>query len=261
MGEGALGAALRRDRSLVLAALGIVVVLAWIYLVALAKAMAAMSAPSGWDAAMGLMPMGCWGALEYALGFAMWSLMMVGMMLPSAAPVILLHARVARRADAQGAPVAATAIFAAGYLVTWFAFSAVAAALQGTLVGWALVAPTMGSASRALAGGVLVVAGLYQLTPQKNACLAHCRAPIAFLARHWRPGRLGALRMGAYHGAYCVGCCWALMGVLFAVGVMNLGWIAAVAIIVLIEKTAPFGAWTARVIGLALIAFGIATVA
>jgi len=259
-GEAALDAVLRRDRMVIVAALAGVVALAWAYVVVLARATAAMTAPGGWGAFMGLMPMGPWGPDEYVLGFAMWALMMVGMMLPSAAPMILLHARVARRASDQGAPVAATAVFAAGYLVAWSTFSLAATGVQGLLVDAALMADSMAS-NAWLAGAVLVFAGLYQWTPQKRACLAHCRSPIAFLSRHWRPGRWGALVMGIRHGATCVGCCWALMGVLFAVGVMNLAWIAAIALFVLVEKTAPFGVWTGRVAGAALVAFGVATLA
>ncbi|MGH6718854.1 MAG: DUF2182 domain-containing protein [Alphaproteobacteria bacterium] len=260
MTEGTtLDALLRRDRVIVLAALAAVVALAWVYLVVLARAMAAMAAPDGFAAFMGLMPMGRWGPWEYAIGFVMWALMMVGMMVPAALPVVLIHARVARRARAQARPIAGTAIFVLGYLGAWVAFSAVAAALQGALVRAALLTDGMTSASAGLAGAVLILAGLYQWTPQKRACLAHCRSPIHFLTAHWRPGRWGALGMGMHHGAYCVGCCWALMAVLFAVGIMNLAWVAAIAVIVVIEKTLPFGAWSGRVAGAALVILGIAT--
>jgi predicted metal-binding membrane protein len=256
-----LEAALRRDRWIVAASLAAVTVLAWIYLVVLAKAMASMANPSGWRAFMGLMPMGRWGLLEYALGFAMWDLMMVGMMVPSAAPMIMLYARVARGAHSQSTPLVATTAFAAGYLLMWGAFSLIAATVQGVLVDMALMTETMTSASRVLAGAVFIAAGLYQWMPLKRACLAHCRSPFWFLSRHWRPGTPGALRMGIEHGAYCVGCCWALMTVLFAVGIMNLAWVAAIAAFVLVEKTAPFGAWSQRVAGVLLVALGVLTLA
>jgi len=260
-GDAALEALLRRDRLIVVASLTGVTALAWAYLFVLVKAMASMENPGGWGAFMGLMPMGRWGFLEYSLAFSMWALMMVGMMIPSAAPMIVLHACVARRAQAKDQPLASTIAFAAGYLLMWSAFSLVAATVQGVLVHIALVTETMTSAGAVLAGVVFVAAGLYQWTPMKHACLAHCRSPIHFLSQRWRPGRWGALRMGIEHGTYCVGCCWALMGVLFAVGVMNLLWIAAIAAFVLIEKAAPFGLWTRRVAGALLVSWGVVTLA
>jgi predicted metal-binding membrane protein len=256
-----LEAALRRDRWIVVASLAGVTVLAWIYLVVLAKAMASMEDPSGWRAFMVLMPMGRWGPLEYALGFAMWALMMVGMMVPSAGPMIMLYARVARRAHSHSTPLTSTTAFAAGYLLTWGVFSLIAAAIQGMLVNMALVSEMMTSTSTVLAGAVFIAAGLYQWMPMKQACLAHCRSPIWFLSRHWRPGTSGAMRMGVEHGAYCVGCCWALMTVLFAVGIMNLTWVAAIAAFVLVEKTAPFSTWSQRVAGVLLVTLGILTLA
>jgi len=223
--------------------------------------MASMENPSGWGVFMGLMPMGRWGMLEYALAFAMWALMMVGMMLPSAAPMIVLYARVARRAHAQNQPVASASTFAAGYLLVWAAFSLVAAIVQGVLIDLALITDAMTSASAILSGAVLIAAGLYQWTPMKHACLAHCRSPVHFLSQHWHGGTGGALRMGIEHGAYCVGCCWALMAVLFAVGIMNLAWVAAIAAFVLIEKVAPFENWTRRIAGTLLLASGVAVLA
>ena len=260
-GDTALEAILRRDRLIVVASLTGVAALAWAYLFVLAKAMASMESPGGWGAFMGLMPMGRWGVLEYALAFSMWALMMIGMMIPSAVPMILLYARAARRTQAQDRPLTSTSAFAAGYLLTWSAFSLVAAIVQGALVHIALVTQTMTSASAVLAGVLLIAAGLYQWTPTKRACLAHCRSPFHFLSQHWRPGRWGAVRMGIEHGAYCVGCCWAMMGVLFAVGIMNLAWIAAIAAFVLIEKAAPFGLWTRRIAGALLVIWGVVTLA
>ena len=262
--DTALEAVLRRDRGIVVASLAAVTMLAWIYLWVLAETMASMASPSGWQSFMLLMPMGRWGLLEYALGFAMWTLMMVGMMIPSAAPMIMLYAKVARRTPSHGTspgntPLACTAAFAAGYLLIWGLFSLLAAAVQGMLVDWALVTATMTSASTVLAGAVFIVAGCYQWMPLKRACLTHCRSPIWFLSQHWRPGRSGALRMGIEHGIYCVGCCWALMIVLFAVGIMNLAWVAAIAAFVLVEKTAPVGAWGQRISGVLLVALGVLT--
>ena len=204
-----------------------------------------------------------WGFATWALMIAMWWIMMIAMMTPSAAPTILLYARVHRHALAQGQiqdKLAPTGAFAAGYLLVWLGFSAAAATLHWALERAGLVsAMMMGSQSRWLSGAVLIAAGLYQLSPLKNVCLAHCRTPTSFLSRHWRPHALGALRLGAMHGAYCVGCCWMLMALLFVGGVMNLVWIAALAILVLIEKVLPAGQWVGRGAGIALIVWGVAT--
>jgi predicted metal-binding membrane protein len=187
--------------------------------------------------------------------------MMIAMMIPSAAPMILLYARVFRHGQARGqiaASLVPTGAFAAGYLVCWLGFSALATALQYTLEQAALVhGMWMWSTSRWLTAGLFVAAGLFQLTPVKAACLEHCRAPAAFLSRHWRPGRLGAFRLGLVHGAYCLGCCWALMLLLFAAGIMNLVWIAGLAILVLLEKLAPFGANLAPLSAALLIGAGL----
>jgi predicted metal-binding membrane protein len=204
-----------------------------------------------------------WGFATWALMIAMWWIMMIAMMTPSAAPTILLYAHVHRHALAQGQvqdKLAPTGAFAAGYLLVWFGFAAAAVTLHWALERAGLVsAMLMGSQSRWLSGAVLITAGLYQLSPLKNVCLAHCRTPASFLSRHWRPHVLGALRLGAMHGAYCVGCCWMLMALLFVGGVMNLTWIAALAILVLIEKALPLGQWVGRGVGIALIGWGVAT--
>lgn len=257
----ALEALLRRDRTIVIASLTGVAALAWTYLVVLANAMASMEKASGWSAFMVLMPMGHWGFLEYALGFAMWVLMMVGMMIPSAGAMIVLHARIARRSQDQGRPLPCTTMFVVGYLLMWSTFSLIAAMVQGVLVNIGLVTETMTSRSAVLAGLVFLAAGLYQCAPMKHACLAYCRSPVWFLSQHWRPGMWGALHLGIKHGAYCVGCCWMLMAALFAVGIMNLAWVAAIATFVLIEKVAPFGVWTTRVAGALFATLGVLTLA
>ncbi|TIM27996.1 MAG: DUF2182 domain-containing protein [Mesorhizobium sp.] len=204
-----------------------------------------------------------WGAANWALMIAMWWVMMIAMMSPSAAPTILLYARVHRHALAQGQiqdELAPTGVFMAGYLLVWLGFSVATTALHWLLEREAFVSATMmSSQSRWLSAIVLIGAGLYQLSPFKNACLSHCRAPTAFLARHWRPHAVGALRLGALHGAFCVGCCWMLMALLFVGGIMNLVWIAALAILVLVEKAFPAGQWVGRAAGIALIAWGSAT--
>jgi len=204
-----------------------------------------------------------WGAANWALMIAMWWVMMIAMMSPSAAPTILLYARVHRHALAQGQiqdKLAPTGVFMAGYLLVWLGFSVAATALHWLLEREAFVSATMmSSQSRWLSAIVLIAAGLYQLSPLKNACLSHCRAPTAFLARHWRPRAVGALRLGALHGAFCVGCCWMLMALLFVGGIMNLVWVAGLAILVLVEKAFPAGQWVGWAAGIALIAWGGAT--
>jgi len=182
---------------------------------------------------------------------AMWSAMMVAMMVPSAAPAILLYATVHRRS--QGSPPP-TAAFLAGYLACWLGFSLLAAWLQlaaTSPISMALSSPT-------ISGMLLIVAGLYQLSPLKDACLGRCRSPAQLLARHYRPGAMGAARLGLLHGAYCLGCCWLLMALLFVVGVMNLAWVAALALLVAAEKLLPRGEWIARVAGVAMVAWGVA---
>ena len=196
--------------------------------------------------------MGGTPASDWRLAAAMWAAMMVAMMLPSAAPAILLYATVHRRSAEPGPPP--TAAFLAGYLACWAGFAAGAAALQVALERAALASPaTMALVSSDAAAGLLVAAGLYQLSPLKDACLGRCRSPARFLSRHFRPGALGAARLGLLHGAFCVGCCWLLMALLFVGGVMNLAWVALLTLLVAAEKLLPGGAWIARIAGLAMI--------
>ena len=174
----------------------------------------------------------------------MWATMMVAMILPSAAPTILLYGRVVRRAEDMGRLKGASlsiSAFASGYLALWILFSALAVTAQWSLEHSGAMTAMMVLHNTTLAGALLIAAGLCQLTPFKNACLAHCRSPVQFIAAHWRPGPWGAWRMGLDHGAYCVGCCWVLMLLLFVGSVMNLIWIAALTILVALEKLASFG--------------------
>jgi predicted metal-binding membrane protein len=196
-----------------------------------------------------------WGVADVFLAFAMWTVMMVGMMTGSAAPVLLLFAAMHARRGSQRVPRVVLA-FGAGYLLVWTAFSAIAALAQWALHQAAMLSAAMTTSNARLSGGILIAAGVYQLTPFKGACLTHCRSPLGFLMSHWRDGTAGALRMGIEHGTYCLGCCWALMGVLFVVGVMNLGWVAALAIFVLVEKIGPAGVFVARAAGVAMVAAG-----
>jgi predicted metal-binding membrane protein len=201
-----------------------------------------------------------WTPYYWLIAFVMWAVMMVAMMLPSASPLVLLYARVMRRAESQsgqGAVPASVAAFASGYLTLWILFSALAVALQFGLERSGLMSAMMASRSVTLSGALLIAAGLYQLSPLKAACLKHCRTPAAFLTAHWRPGVAGAWRMGLLHGAYCVGCCAVLMLLLFVGGVMNLVWIAGLMLFVALEKFAPFGESTTKVTAAILVAAGL----
>lgn len=231
--------------------------LAWIYLWRAAASMHA--ADAGMATPMPVMAATDPGAL--ALTFAMWVVMMAGMMLPGAAPTVLLYGAMVRKHAERAAALPAVWIFVSGYLLVWAAFSAAAALLQAALENAALLTPMMASASKQLNGVLFVAAGLYQLTPLKDRCLGKCRNPVQFFMTHWRPGTAGALRMGAAHGAYCVGCCWMLMLILFAVGVMNLVWVALIAAFVFIEKLLPAGRLTSRLAGAALVVLGLAVLA
>ena len=241
-----------RDRVAIVSALAGVTILAWIYLIAAAAAMDSMS-PS---AMMQIRP---WTALDGLLMFLMWAVMMVGMMLPSAAPMTLIYAAVARKAAREGTALAPTAVFVGGYIAMWSLFSAAATAAQWGLESTALLSPMMVTTSPVLGASLLIVAGLYQLTPIKDVCLRRCRAPARFMADHWRPGTVGAFRMGLEHGAFCLGCCWVLMGLLFLGGVMNLLWIAGLTLFVLLEKVIPHGLRAGRAAGIAMILAGVAS--
>jgi len=241
---------LRRDRLTALASLLAIISLAWVYLWIDADRMDAPMMPMarGWNLG---------SLLSTAL---MWSVMMIGMMLPSAAPAILLYGAMVRKNGERGSVLPAVWIFTAGYLAVWFVFSLAATVLQVSLEQALLLSPMMTSTSVWLSGCLLITAGVYQWLPIKEACLNKCRAPLQFLLFHWRAGRFGTLRMGAEHGAFCVGCCWALMLLLFAVGVMNLLWVALIAGFVLIEKVLPprslGGRWIGRTAGVMLAVAG-----
>ncbi len=271
MSTSALASVLKRDRLVILASLIAVSLLAWLFLLHLAAQMEAMQ---GMAARMMSMPVedpvsGLLASLmspaaaaaadaagNFILIALMWAVMMAGMMLPSAAPTILLFAALERRRHPARRIGGRTAFFVAGYLLLWIGFSIGAAALQTALAHAGLVTMEMTAATSVLAGAIFVAAGVYEFTPSKEHCLAHCRSPMEWLPRHWRPGHAGALRMGAEHGAYCVGCCWVLMLLLFAVGVMNLLWVAAIAALVLAQKLFPAGRLLSRIGGIVLMAWG-----
>lgn len=240
---------LRRDRAVVLGGLVGVSALAWAYT-------AEMAARMVQPVEMAMPAMHGTGPAEFAMLFTMWLVMMTAMMVPSAAPVILLFANLNRQRRERRSPAVPTSVFVLGYLLAWTAYSLLAAGAQLGLRDAALLSPGMAAASPFLGGGLLVLAGVYQWTPLKRACLAHCRSPLHFLSTEWREGAAGALRMGLRHGTYCVGCCWLLMALLFVAGVMNLLWVAAIALFVLLEKVVPAGGWIGRVAGVLLVAWG-----
>jgi predicted metal-binding membrane protein len=248
----------RRDRLVVIASLALLAILAWAYTVPTAlpgsdgnqhgemEAMAGM-AMDAWKP---------WTATEAALMFVMWIVMMAAMMIPSAAPMVLAFARIGRARAATPGLMTSSAAFLLGYLALWAVFGLFATIAHGLLHAAALLSPSMASVSPIFSGAALIAAGIYQFTPLKRACLAKCRTPLAFLLAEWREGARGALVMGLRHGLYCVGCCWVVMALLFVAGVMNLVWIALLALVVLAEKALPYGQWVGRILGIATVAWG-----
>lgn len=253
----ALEAAIARDRRMVLAAVLALTALCWIYLALIAAGMEGMSdsGMSGQGMAMAMAP-AIWTPAYAALMLVMWVVMMAGMMLPSALPMILTFATIGRRRRERGQPHVAISVFVAGYLIAWGAFSVAATAAQWGLEQASLLSPMMGAGSPVFGGLLLIAAGVYQFTPLKHACLRHCRSPVDFVLNRWRDGAGGALRMGMEHGLYCLGCCWVAMALLFVFGVMNLLWIAALAILVLLEKAVPGGHRIAQAFGILMVAGG-----
>jgi predicted metal-binding membrane protein len=248
---------LRRDRAIVVVALITLSLLAWSYVVRLSFGMGAADSPmAGHAMPMALPNVAPWRVDELAFTFAMWAVMMVAMMTPAAAPLIAAFGALDRRRARARTAVPATAAMLAGYLIAWLAFSVAATALQWALHTAGLLSPHIMQATPVAGGIVLILAGGYQFTPLKHTCLARCRSPLDFLVTEWRDGAQGALVMGVRHGGYCVGCCWALMLVLFAAGVMNLLWVAAIALYVLIEKALPAGRWLGRPAGALMVGWG-----
>lgn len=256
-------ALLRHDRLIIGTGLAVICLLSWLYIITGAGTgmstinMTTWRLPLPASANSAAVP---WSLLYLIIMACMWWVMMIAMMVPSAAPMILLYTRVYRHAQKTGQMdpvVIPAAAFASGYLLTWLVFSLAATALQYSLEQAGLMhTMMMWITNSVLSGSFLMIAGIYQLSSLKNICLKHCRLPADYLYRHWRRGRLGAVRMGLEHGLYCVGCCWALMALLFVGGVMNLVWIAGIALFVLIEKLAQNGYWFGRVSGLSMIIAG-----
>jgi len=262
-GEAALAAALRRERFIALLALLIVAAIAWAYVLRLADDMATMDTPEMAAMQMSMIQMlspnlAPWSLPLATYLFVMWVVMMIGMMTPSAAPMVLLYLGVARNAASRGHRFTSSAWFFGGYLLAWCVFSLVATAAHWALESAALMTPAMRAASVPMGAAILIAAGLYQWLPIKDACLNRCRAPLQFIQQHggFQPRAGGSLGLGFTHGLYCVGCCWLLMLVLFVVGVMNILWIAALMIFVLAEKTVPGARWLSRIAGAGAIIAG-----
>ena len=246
--ETPIEAILKRDRAVVLAGVVAVSALAWAYTAYLAQ---------GSSLDMTMAQLQSWSIADFGLMFLMWAVMMTAMMVPSAAPMVLLFATVNRRRREQQRPYVPTGVFLSGYVLVWCGFAAAA-----TLANWGLHTNSLlssmmgGSTSAYLGGALLMTAGIFQWSTLKSICLTRCRSPLSFLLSDWREGTGGALRMGLRHGIYCVGCCWILMGLLFVLGVMNLLWIAALAGFVLLEKAASGGRQVGRGTGVLLFAWG-----
>jgi predicted metal-binding membrane protein len=264
MSDAVFEVVLRRDRIVVIVALATITAVAWGYVLWLAADMdmggVEMSGFRMIPAGVALMApaLAPWHWFEFVLVLVMWIVMMVGMMTPSAAPMILIYARVGRLSLAQGTPFAAAGWFVAGYLLTWSGFSLAATTVQWALERATLLDSRMAASSSSLGAIVLIAAGIYQWTSLKEHCLRQCRAPLAFIQQQggFRRDARGALLLGLKHGAYCLGCCWMLMALLFVGGVMNVLWIAAIAIFVLAEKAAPLGRLISHISGLGFVASG-----
>jgi predicted metal-binding membrane protein len=244
-----------RDRALVALSILTMCALAWTYLIYLvsetppmasATAVMSMAKPSGH----------AWELLDFTAMFVMWSVMMIAMMLPSATPMILLYERINRKRESQGETRNPVALFIGGYLLVWIGFSVLATLMNWALHSRGLLNSMMGQVTPGVAGISLLAAGTYQWTTLKYTCLTHCRSPVGFLMSHWHDGQWGAVRMGAHHGLYCLGCCWLLMVLLFVLGVMNLLWIAVLTVFVLAEKVVPRGHLLGRIAGLLMIGWG-----
>jgi predicted metal-binding membrane protein len=244
---------LQRDRIVVIAGLVAVSALAWLYVLQLASSMTGMDVNA---MEMSMPYTQAWRGGDITLTFMMWGVMMVAMMTPSATPMILMFANINRQRQTDQTPIPATIVFLLGYLLVWMLFSAGATLVQWGLHSAALLSPEMIRVTPLWGGIFLILAGMYQFTPLKHACLSRCRTPLGFLMSEWREGTKGALTMGARHGIYCVGCCWLLMALLFVAGVMNLLWVALIAGWILVEKVVPMGDWGSRAIGVLMLGWG-----
>jgi predicted metal-binding membrane protein len=245
---------LKKDRLIVTGGLFVLCILAWLYIIYLYRQMIVMDM----NALFFAMPMTpSWTVLDFILLFLMWFVMMIAMMTPSVTPLILIFAMVNRKRKQQQNPFVATGYLITGYFLVWAGFSLMSTLLQWLLQQVWLLNPEMRIVNKTFGGLILIAAGIFQFTPLKNKCLGHCSTPIDFIYTNWKEGKQGALRMGMQNGMYCLGCCWVLMILLFVSGIMNLLWIALIALFVLIEKVLPKAKWISFVAGVALIIYGV----
>lgn len=245
---------LKRDRFIIISGILLITILAWTYIIYLYQQMNSMNMESLFLA----MPMNSeWTATDFALMFLMWSVMMIAMMMPSAAPLILIFAMVNRNREPQQQPLVPTAYFLLGYLLVWMGFSLVATSLQWYLQYLDLLSPEMKTTNHLLGGIILTAAGIFQFTPLKKTCLTHCRTPVDFIHHHWKEKTGGVIQMGITHGIYCLGCCWILMALLFVAGIMNLLWVVLIALFILVEKVFPSQKLITALGGITLIVLGI----
>ncbi len=239
----------QRDQYLIISSLAALVVLAWAYLLVLDLNMRDMP-----GMVPGIHP---WTPADFIMMFLMWAVMMFAMMVPSAMRSVLIYSRIAAREESQKHLVTPVLVFIFGYIAIWTLFSATATALQWAMEMAALVSPMMVTTSSKLGAAILIAAGIYQLTPLKDICLKHCQSPVMFIAAHYQKGMRGAFQLGLTHGVYCLGCCWLLMGLLFVGGVMNLIWILAISMFVLVEKLLPAHIQSTRITGFIMITAGL----
>ena len=245
-----LGAGRWRDHLLALSAVSAIIALSWLYLARMSTTM-----PRGMSGmARMMMPTAAPGLVEqFTTAFVMWSIMMMAMMLSTALPAVTMFSGLSRRREPHGRPALSTGIFVAGYLAVWFGYSIAIAAGQVALSQAALLTPMLKSTSQVLSVAILLAAGAFQFSALKEMCVTQCRTPFAFFLAEWRDGKRGAFVLGLKHGSYCVGCCWALMAVMFVVGAMNLLWMAALTLLMLVEKVAPAHWRVSQLTGVALL--------
>lgn len=242
----------QRDIVALVAALAILVAVCWWYLLIMARSMSNMAGMSEMGAAMPTLGVKPWTASDFLMMFAMWAIMMIAMMVPTAMRAVLIFAHISARLKMRGRPFVSGYWFAGGYILAWAGFAATATFLQWALDQAAYLSPEMVIYSPLIGAGILLLAGVWQMTPLKDTCLKHCQSPLVYLAQNFRAGRLGALRVGFRHGLYCLGCCWALMGLLFVAGVMNLAWILAITAFILVEKLLPIKFQISRITGVGM---------
>lgn len=239
------------DKNIILIGIFLLAFLSWLYLFTLDYSLTELLM-SSMDSEMIQ-----WGYKEFFITLSMWFIMMTAMMLPSAMPMIFIFSTVNKKRAQYGNEFVHTGIFLSGYLFVWFLFSILMASLQWLLLNFALLSDELKIINHFFAGVVLIIVGIYQFSPVKESCLRNCQTPFNFIMGNWRYGKRGAFIMGLKHGIYCMGCCWALMLLLFIVGIMNIIWIAFIAIFILIEKAIAKGKWISYLLGISLMIFGI----